>query len=122
MDYKNKLYHSISEVCTITGVQTYILRYWESEFRVLNPHKTSGGRRAYTPEDIDLILLIKKLLYEDKYSIEGARRKLEEGYHPKMKQGSESPSKTGKPAPQTAGRDVLEEMRTGLKEVLEVLE
>ncbi len=71
-----KIYHSIKEVSRLVGVEQYVLRYWESEFPPLKPKRTKGGTRAYTSKDIKLLLLIKKLLYEDGYTIEGARKRL----------------------------------------------
>lgn len=69
-----KLYYSISEVSRITDLEQYVLRYWETEFELLKPAKNSSGNRIYTNKDIKLILLIKKLLKEEKYTIEGAKK------------------------------------------------
>ena len=71
-----KLYYSISEVSKITSLKQYVLRYWETEFPNLKPKKNSAGNRSYRQSDIDLINKIKYLLYEKKYTIEGAREKL----------------------------------------------
>lgn len=73
-----KLYYSISEVSKITGLEQYILRYWESEFDSLKPGKNRAGNRIYTNKDINLILRIKKLLRDEKYTIEGAKKILNE--------------------------------------------
>jgi DNA-binding transcriptional MerR regulator len=73
-----KLYHSIGEVSTITGLKQYVLRYWESEFPQLTPAKNRSGNRTYREKDIELIQFIKILLYERKYTIDGARQKLKE--------------------------------------------
>lgn len=69
-----KLYYSISEVSKLTGLEQYILRYWETEFDQLKPSKNRAGNRIYTNKDINLILKIKKLLREEKYTIEGAKK------------------------------------------------
>lgn len=69
-----KLYYSISEVSKLTEVEQYILRYWESEFEQLKPSKNRAGNRIYTNEDIKLILKIKKLLRDEKYTFEGAKK------------------------------------------------
>ncbi|MBV6478633.1 MAG: hypothetical protein HGGPFJEG_01388 [Ignavibacteria bacterium] len=69
-----KLYYSISEVSRITELEQYVLRYWETEFEQLNPAKNHSGNRIYTNKDIKLILYIKKLLREEKYTIEGAKK------------------------------------------------
>jgi len=72
-----KLYYSISEVSRITEVEQYVLRYWETEFDLLKPQKNRAGNRVYSNKDIHLILYIKSLLREKKYTIEGAKRVLE---------------------------------------------
>ena len=73
-----KLYYSIGEVSKITELKQYVLRYWESEFPQLSPAKNRAGNRIYRDKDIELILFIKSLLYDRKYTIEGARQKLKE--------------------------------------------
>ncbi|GIK60909.1 MAG: MerR family transcriptional regulator [Ignavibacteriota bacterium] len=72
-----KLYYSISEVSKITDIEQYVLRYWETEFEQLTPQKNRAGNRIYTNKDIRLILYIKELLREKKYTIEGAKKILE---------------------------------------------
>ncbi|MDD8018075.1 MAG: MerR family transcriptional regulator [Bacteroidota bacterium] len=72
-----KLYYSISEVAKITDLEQYVLRYWESEFELLKPQKNRAGNRVYTNKEIKLILLIKKLLREERYTIEGAKQVLQ---------------------------------------------
>ncbi|MCF8266202.1 MAG: MerR family transcriptional regulator [Ignavibacteriales bacterium] len=69
-----KLYYSISEVSKITGLEQYILRYWENEFDQLKPSKNRAGNRIYTNKEIKLIIKIKKLLRDEKYTIEGAKK------------------------------------------------
>ena len=71
-----KLYFSISEVAEITDLQPYILRTWEKEFACLRPRRLRGKNRAYRQRDINLILLIKRLLYEERFTIQGVRQKL----------------------------------------------
>lgn len=73
-----KLYYSISEVSKITDIEQYVLRYWETEFEQLNPQKNRAGNRIYTNKNIRLILYIKELLREKKYTIEGAKKILED--------------------------------------------
>jgi len=75
---KLKFYHNIREVSQIAELEPYILRFWESEFSALKPKTTRGGRRQYQVEDIKMVLLIKKLLYQDGYTIAGARNRLKE--------------------------------------------
>jgi len=100
-----KAYYSIGEVCDLTGLKPHVLRYWETQFRVLRPSKNSAGNRVYRPRDIEVILLVKHLLYEKRFTIDGARKKLEE-----MKNAGEMKS---------AGQDILEpEFLQQLKEEL----
>ena len=73
-----KTYYSISEVCTRTDLEPHVLRYWESEFSQLRPKKNRAGNRAYRTKDIDVICYIKFLLYEEQYTIPGAKKKLSE--------------------------------------------
>lgn len=73
-----KAYYSIGEVCDVTGLKPHVLRYWETQFPELRPTKNSAGNRVYRPGEIELILLVKNLLYEERFTIEGARRKLRE--------------------------------------------
>ncbi len=72
----DKRYYRIGEVAKITGVKPYVLRYWESEFRWMAPQKSKSKQRLYRRRDIDMIQLIKKLLYEQRFTIAGARKKL----------------------------------------------
>jgi DNA-binding transcriptional MerR regulator len=73
-----KLYYSISEVSKITEMEQYVLRYWETEFEQLKPQKNRAGNRIYTNKDIQVILQIKSLLRDKKYTIEGAKKILED--------------------------------------------
>jgi DNA-binding transcriptional MerR regulator len=77
----DKLYFKIGEVAEITSVKPYVLRYWESEFKMVNPSKSRSRQRLYRKSDVELIFRIKELLYEERYTINGARKKLKElGY------------------------------------------
>ena len=73
-----KIYYRIGEVSRITGVKPYVLRYWESEFRWMAPAKSRSKQRLYRKRDIEVIQLIKRLLYDERYTIAGARKKLRE--------------------------------------------
>lgn len=73
---RERLYYRIGEVSRITGLKPHILRYWESEFKVIRPHKGGSLQRLYRRKDLDLILKIKKLLYEEGFTIAGARKKI----------------------------------------------
>ena len=70
-------FFSIGEVCTLTDLKPNVLRYWESQFRFLNPAKNRSGNRVYQRREIELIMLVKHLLYTEKYTIEGARQKID---------------------------------------------
>ena len=83
-----KLYYSISEVSKITDLEQYVLRYWESEFEQLKPAKNRAGNRIYTNRDIKLILYIKKLLRDERYTIEGAKQVLK-AYTPEVDTGEQ---------------------------------
>ena len=70
-------FYSIGEVCTLTDLKPHVLRYWESQFRILNPAKNRSGNRVYARREVELVLLVKHLLYTEKYTIDGARQKLD---------------------------------------------
>lgn len=74
----DKLFFTIGEVSQVADVKPYVLRYWESEFKMLKPQKNAGGQRIYRRKDVELIAQIKKLLYEEKFTIEGAKQKLKD--------------------------------------------
>jgi DNA-binding transcriptional MerR regulator len=71
-----KLFFKIGEVCDLAGVQAHVLRYWESEFPMLAPQKNRAGQRVYRKRDVEIALRIKELLYEDQYTIAGAKKRL----------------------------------------------
>jgi DNA-binding transcriptional MerR regulator len=72
----DRVFYRIREVCAFTGLKPHILRYWEQEFRDIRPVKSSKGQRLYRKKDLDAILVIKKLLYEKRFTIDGARKYL----------------------------------------------
>ena len=71
-----KLYYRIGEVESTTGIPAYVLRYWESEFKLLRPKKNPAGQRLYRPRDLELVQRIKTLLYEERLTLEGAKKRL----------------------------------------------
>jgi DNA-binding transcriptional MerR regulator len=71
-----KVYYSIGEVCDLTGLKPHVLRYWETQFEVLRPTKNRAGNRVFRSREIEVIMLVKRLLYEHKYTIEGANKRL----------------------------------------------
>jgi DNA-binding transcriptional MerR regulator len=122
-----KLYYKIGEVCEIIGVEPYVLRYWETEFSGLTPPKNKAGQRTYRPKDIELLLEIRKLLYEDGFTISGARkqlasrsrvRALQPGSPPAAKVAEKSPpgKKTDPPSQR------ISEVRAELENILTLLE
>ena len=76
MAIPEKLFFKIGEVCELAGVQAHVLRYWESEFPMLAPQKNRAGQRVYRKRDVEMALRIKELLYEDQYTIAGAKKRL----------------------------------------------
>ncbi len=73
----DKLYFRIGEVARLAGIKPYVLRFWETEFPALGPRKSGTGHRLYRRKDVELVLEIKRLLYEKRYTIEGARKSME---------------------------------------------
>jgi DNA-binding transcriptional MerR regulator len=101
-----KLYYSISEVSKITDLEQYVLRYWESEFEQLKPAKNRAGNRIYTNKDIKLILYIRQLLREERYTIEGAKQVLK-SWTPEVETGEQLQLLPVEPQPnQTAASSV----------------
>src|SRR3954471_22101910 len=74
---QKRLYYKIGEACTALGIQPYVLRYWETEFPALAPSKSRSGQRVYSEKELEVIRRIKELLYEEGYTIAGAKKKLE---------------------------------------------
>ncbi len=106
-------FFSIGDVCQLTDLKPHVLRYWESQFRFLNPAKNRSGNRVYQRREIELIMLVKHLLYTEKYTIEGARRCIEH-YR-----------RTG--SLKTEARfalqlETIESLRTELRAILDILE
>ena len=113
----SKLFFKIGEVCELTETQPYVLRYWESEFPALAPAKNNSGQRIYRRRDIETILRIKTLLYEEGFTIAGAKKKLEL----EMKEQAKGTSVT--PAPQTlTGEDEVKEIKAELHGLLDMLD
>lgn len=111
----DKLYFKIGEVADLLGVEPYVLRYWETEFTQLTPKKSGTGHRLYRRKDVELLLRIKQLLYEKRYTIEGARQALQGT----GKQGKVRASKTAQQELFTDDR--LPQIRRELAEILQLL-
>lgn len=107
--YPDKLFYKIGEVSKIAGVEPYVLRYWESEFPFLRPRKSKTGQRIYVKKDLDLILQIKELLYRERYTIEGVRKRLGENF----------PGRKPVPPEKVLSKDkTVEYVRQRLREIL----
>lgn len=110
-----KLYYSISEVSRLTGLEQYILRYWETEFEQLKPGKNRAGNRIYTNKDIKLILQIKQLLREEKYTIEGAKKILTDlNFETVTNPNEDNEQEKKKSAPSKSLKKDLEEIKNFL--------
>jgi len=105
-------FFSIGEVCELTDLKPHVLRYWESQFRFLSPAKNRSGNRVYQRREVELILLVKHLLYTEKYTIEGARQKVDE-----QKKGGELRSA----ARAALTLQTLDALESELKQILRVL-
>lgn len=107
-----KIYYSIGEVGDLTGLKAHVLRYWETQFDVIAPTKNRAGNRVYKTKDIETILLIKHLLYERRYTLEGARQELKD----RRKGGQLKATRE-----LAAGPELLAQIRTELTEVRDLL-
>ena len=118
-----KLYYSISEVSKITAVEQYVLRYWETEFEELKPQKNRAGNRIYTNKDIQLILQIKSLLREKKYTIEGAKKILQ-NYVPETTAQHNDPVKIveAQPVAHNETKKEKESIKKDLEEIKNIIE
>lgn len=103
-----KIYFKIGEVCDLLGVQAHVLRYWETEFSTLSPQKNKSGQRSYRRRDVEIALRIKELLYNEMFTIAGARKKLQqeirEGNKPKPVEAEPEVTVSAPPAPKTKSR------------------
>jgi len=110
----DRLYFRIGEVAKLCTLPAYVLRFWETEFPLLKPVKSSTGQRMYRRRDVESVLQIKRLLYDEGFTIAGARERLKEETRPAKKQ---SPL----PFPGRASNDQLKRVRHGLQEILQML-
>jgi DNA-binding transcriptional MerR regulator len=111
----DKLYFRIGEVARLCRIPAYVLRFWETEFPQLKPSKSSTGQRMYRRRDVETVVHIKKLLYEDGFTIAGARQSL------RAENRSSSKSQDGLPFTRRPSDDGLREIRQGLQEILGML-
>jgi len=115
--FPEKLFFRIGEVSRIVRVEASVLRYWESEFGFLSPRKGKSGQRTYTAEDIGILLQIKKLLYEERYTIDGAKKQLAVML-PEIRKRIEA---EGIPAMEPGRDDIIEMVQKRLRRMLETL-
>ena len=106
-------FFSIGEVCQLTDLKPHVLRYWESQFRFLNPAKNRSGNRVYKAREVELIMLVKHLLYTEKFTIEGARQRLDQYRRSGELRGQ---------AVGAARSEMVREIRRDLDDVIAVLE
>ena len=106
-------FFSIGEVCQLTDLKPHVLRYWESQFRFLNPAKNRSGNRVYKAREVELIMLVKHLLYTEKFTIEGARQRLDQYRRNGELRGQ---------AVSAARSEMVREIRRELEDVIAVLE
>jgi len=114
-----KLYYSISEVSDITELKQYVLRYWETEFSQLKPNKNQAGNRIYRSHDIDVILDIKSLLYDRKFTIKGAKQHLKE---PSVKANQVIPIKKIIKLSNSLDIKTLKDLKQGLDDLIKLIE
>jgi len=106
-------FFSIGEVCALTDLKPHVLRYWESQFRFLNPAKNRSGNRVYKSREVELIMLVKHLLYTEKYTIEGARQRIEQ-----YRRSGDLKAQ----ASRAASRTTVNELREQLEQILKLLD
>ncbi|NOY68984.1 MAG: MerR family transcriptional regulator [Deltaproteobacteria bacterium] len=111
----DKLYFKIREVSSITGLASYVLRFWETEFPEISPKRTESSQRLYRKKDIETILAIKQLLYDKKFTIEGARKHLRLTGRKKRRADAAAP-------PASVVPDLMVEIKRDLHEILQILE
>jgi DNA-binding transcriptional MerR regulator len=117
----DKAYFRIGEVARILGVKPYVLRYWESEFKAIRPQKSRSQQRLYRRRDVELLLRIKRLLYEEKFTIAGARRKLREEGATDI-ESNEPPMVEKIAAVSKPSQEFLNRLRVDLEKILKLVE
>jgi DNA-binding transcriptional MerR regulator len=117
----SKLFFKIGEVCELTDTQPYVLRYWESEFPALAPAKNNSGQRIYRRRDIETVLRIKTLLYEEGFTIAGAKKKLEQEMKDQAKTGTSTPTPPTV-ASEEVLRDEMQSIQAELRGILEIID
>jgi DNA-binding transcriptional MerR regulator len=106
-------FYSIGEVCALTELKPHVLRYWESQFRFLNPAKNRSGNRVYKGREVELIMLVKHLLYTEKFTIDGARQRIDQYRRTGELRAS---------ARRAFEAEAVQDLRIGLEEVMAILD
>jgi DNA-binding transcriptional MerR regulator len=106
-------FYSIGEVCALTDLKPHVLRYWESQFRFLNPAKNRSGNRVYKSREVELIMLVKHLLYTEKFTIDGARQRIDQYRRTGELRNS---------ARRAFEAELAQELRTRIEEVVDILD
>ena len=117
-----KLFYKIGEACRKLDVQPYVLRYWETEFPFLKPDKSKSGQRVYTPEELEIIRRVKELLYDEGYTIAGAKKKLEAEASGQGPTPGSQAEQAGAEEGNDKTRDALFEVKDQLREILTLLD
>lgn len=117
----DRLFFSIGDVSELAGVETHVLRFWESKFPALSPQKTSNGRRRYRRKDVRTAIEIKRLLYDEKYTIAGARKALRERAG-KQRAAAPQSERPAAPAERKIDGGALAEIKKELRAILELLQ
>jgi DNA-binding transcriptional MerR regulator len=106
-------FYSIGEVCALTELKPHVLRYWESQFRFLNPAKNRSGNRVYKGREVELIMLVKHLLYTEKFTIDGARQRIDQYRRSGELRAS---------AKRAFEAETVQDLRAGLEEIMAILD
>ena len=118
LEVPDRLFFRIGDVSELTGVETHVLRFWESKFPTLSPKKMSNGQRQYRRKDVQRVLAIKRLLYDEKYTIPGARKALRERAGKKRKEPSAARQESLLASGKKIDADALEEIKKELRAIL----
>ncbi len=110
MSIPQKLYYRIGEVAEIAGVKPHVLRYWETEFGLLSPEKSEGNQRTYTRRDLEKVLTIKRLLYEERFTVAGAKKRFRQEW-----------GKAQEAPPPESRRHLLRRLKNEVEELLKLL-
>lgn len=109
--FPEKLFYKIGEVSRIVGVEPYVIRYWETEFLFLRPRKNKSGQRVYTRKDLEMVIQIKRMLYDERYTIEGVRKRFGEPEPVKQQLKHSQPN-------MPSAKEVVDRVKSRLRDIL----